>query len=124
MKRNSLSLRKTLKSSKHSQFVLHSNNEEYYVDIDLSSKTVAVKFDTGIIFRKGNTAKLDLVTHKIDFIDGDNYDYKVYNFLSGISGDDMFSIYDSISGVANLYDSFDVFSIKNRGSYVVENIRY
>ena len=34
-----------LKSSKHSQFVLHSNNNEYYVDIDLSSKTVAVKFD-------------------------------------------------------------------------------
>ena len=110
---------KDLKSSKHSQFVLHSNNEEYYVDIDLSSKTVAVKFDTGIIFGKGNTAKLDLVTHKIDFIDGDNYDYKVYNFLSGISGDDMFSIYDSISGVANLYDSFDVFSIKNRGIYFV-----
>ena len=87
-----------LKSSKHSQFVLHSNNNEYYVDIDLSSKTVAVKFDTGIIFRKGNTAKLDLVTHKIDFIDGDNYDYKVYNFLSKVSGDDMFSIYNSICG--------------------------
>lgn len=47
---------------------------------------MAVKFDTGIIFRKGNTAKLDLVTHKIDFIDGDNYDYKVYNFLSKVSG--------------------------------------
>lgn len=51
-----------LKSSKHSQFVLHSNNNEYYVDIDLSSKTVAVKFDTGIIFRKGNTAKLVSIT--------------------------------------------------------------
>lgn len=112
---------KDLKSSKHSQFVLHNNDKEYYVDIDLSSKTMTVKFDTGIIFRKGNTAKLDLVTHKIDFIDGDNYDYKVYNFLSGISGDDMFSIYDSISGVANLYDSFDVFSIKNRGIYFVNS---
>ena len=110
-----------LKSSKHSQFVLHSNNNEYYVDIDLSSKTVAVKFDTGIIFRKGNTAKLDLATHKIDFIDGDNYDYKAYNFLSKVSGDDMFSIYDSICGVANLYVSFDVFSIKNRGIYFVNS---
>lgn len=100
---------------------MHSNNEEYYVDIDLSSKTVAVKFDTGIIFRKGNTAKLNLSTHKIEFANDDNYNYKVYNFLSGISGDDMFSIYDSISGVANLYDSFDVFLIKEMGIYFVNS---
>lgn len=108
---------------------------------------MAVKFDTGIIFRKGNTAKLDLVTHKIDFIDGDNYDYRVYNFLSGISGDDMFSIYDSVFGISALrgtrgdtahthtslctltdgtafsFDGEKLFRI-SRGSYVVENIRY
>lgn len=112
---------KDLKSSKHSQFVLHNNDKEYYVEIDLSSKTMTVKFDTGIIFRKGNTAKLDLATHKIDFIDRDNYDYKVYNFLSGISGDDMFSIYNSICGVAILCDSTDVFLIKERGIYFVNS---
>ena len=27
-----------IKSSKHSQFVLHNNDKEYYVEIDLSSK--------------------------------------------------------------------------------------
>lgn len=49
---------KDLKSSKHSQFVLHSNNEEYYVDIDLSSKTVAVKFDTGYYIQEGKYSQI------------------------------------------------------------------
>jgi hypothetical protein len=112
---------KDLKSSKHSQFVLHNNDKEYYVEIDLSSKTMTVKFDTGIIFRKGNTAKLNLSTHKIEFANDDNYNYKVYNFLSGIGGDDMFSIYNSICGVAILCDSTDVFLIKERGIYFVNS---
>ena len=80
---------------------------------------MTVKFDTGIIFRKGNTAKLNLSTHKIEFANDDNYNYKVYNFLSGISGDDMFSIYNSICGVAILCDSTDVFLIKEIDLYFV-----